>query len=108
MLDLEGVLAFAHRPQAPACEVRVNFGVFSGRTVTVAELDDLAHALISEVGHVTIVSEERRELSANSEIALHQVRIELADDADVDRVVELAERWAESCIAERHIDVAEA
>jgi hypothetical protein len=38
---------------------------------------------------------------------VHQVRIELPVDVDADRVVVLAEHWAEACIAERHVDVTE-
>jgi hypothetical protein len=107
VLDLNRVLAFAVRPVAPPCEVRVNFGVFAGRTVTAAEIDELAQALVPEFGNVTIVAEERRELSGHSEMAVHQVRIELPEEADPDRVVVLAEHWAEACIAERHVEISE-
>jgi hypothetical protein len=105
VLDLNRVLAFAHRPEAPPFEVRVNFGLFAGRTVTAAEIDDLAQALIPEFGQVTIVAEDRHELSGHSQMAVHQVRIELPDDVDSDRVVVLAEHWAEACIAERHVEI---
>ena len=107
MLDLNRVLAFAHKPVAPPCEVRVNFGVFAGRKVTAAEIDELAQALVPEFGQVTIVAEERHDLSDHSEMAVHQVRIELPDDVDPDRVVVLAEHWAEACIADRHADIAD-
>ena len=86
-------------------EVRVNFGVFAGRSATPAEIDELAHALLPELGDVTIVAAERRELSEQSETALHQVRIEVADDADVDRVVALAEEWAQAHIEDRHAEI---
>ncbi|HEY3920870.1 MAG TPA: hypothetical protein VGL76_02035 [Gaiellaceae bacterium] len=107
-------LAFAvvHHDQ-PAIEVRVNFGVFAGRHVTPAEIDDLAHFLLDEVGAVTIVAEERHELDRSLETSVHLVRIELAasqvPDNDLDRrrlehkVVERAEHWARSCIAHRRV-----
>jgi hypothetical protein len=103
MLDLNRVLAFAVRPN----EVRVNFGVFAGRHVTAAEIEDLAQALVPDFGQVTIVAEERHELSGQSSMSVHQVRIELPDDADPDRVVVLAEHWAETCIGHRHAEINE-
>jgi hypothetical protein len=56
---------------------------------------------------VTIVAEDRHDVSERSETSLHQVRIELPDEADTERIVALVEEWAEACIAERHADVAE-
>ena len=88
-------------------EVRINFGMFAGRSATGAEIDELARVLLPELGNVTIVASERRELSETSETALHQVQIELEDDADVDRVVALAEEWAQACINERHAEINE-
>ena len=107
MLDLNRVLAFAVEPSPPPCEVRVNFGVFAGRKVTSAEIDDLAQALVREFGRVVIVSEERHEISAQSQMSVHQLRIELPDGADSDRVVVLAEHWAQSCIADRHAEISD-
>lgn len=107
MLDLNRVLAFAVRPDAPTNEVRVNFGVFAGRTVTKAEIEDLAHALIPKFGQVTIVAEERHELSGHSSMSVHQVRIELPEDVDANRVVVVAEHWAQACIDERHAEINE-
>ena len=101
------MLTFVTHTEAPPHEVRVNFGVFAGRNVTPAEIDDLARALLPELVHVTIVAEDRREVSETMEIALHQVRIEVPDGVDVQRVASQAEAWARSCIADRHADVAE-
>ncbi len=101
------MLTFVTKTGTPPREVRVNFGVFAGRSVTAAEIDDLAHALLPELERVTIVAEERHEVSAQSETSLHQVRIEVEDDTDIDRVAGLAEIWAQSCIAERHAEIAE-
>src|SRR5215471_3938102 len=66
-------------PDPPAVEIRCNFGVFSGREATPAELDDLAQTLLRLVQDVAIVSEQRREVGPESEAALHQVRIEIAE-----------------------------
>jgi len=101
------MLTFVTHTEAPPKEVRVNFGVFAGRNVTPAEIDDLAQQLLPELGEVTIVSEDRHDVSETSEIALHQLRVELPDDADAEHVAGLVEHWAESCIAERHVEVAE-
>ena len=48
------------RQDAPALEVRVNFGVFAGRAATAAEIDRLAEWLLDEVGSVSIIAEERK------------------------------------------------
>jgi hypothetical protein len=110
---VEARLAFCiSRPEPPALEVRVNFGVFAGRQVTPAEIDDLGRWLLDEVPAVTIVAEDRHELDATLETAVHIVRIEVAGAHvpanDLDRrrlehaLVERAEHWARSCIADRH------
>jgi hypothetical protein len=110
-------IAFVAEPrEGAAIEVRVNFGIFAGRDVTRAEIDDLTTLLLQEVAEVSIVSEERHEIDRDVEISVHQVRIEIAKDAvpeDADvatlatRVAALAERWAESCISERHAEISE-
>ena len=112
------MLAFAaERPDPPGLEIRVNFGVFAGREATAAELDDLGRALLAHVQDVSIVSEQRHEMSEDAEAALHQVRIELDDDslpaggearAELrGRVLEVTERWANDCIADRHVGAAD-
>jgi len=92
-----------HNGDAP--ELRINFGVFAGRSATAAEIDELARTLLPELGDVTIVAEDRRELNERSETSLHQVRVELPADADVERVTALAEEWANAHIEDRHADV---
>jgi hypothetical protein len=114
----EAPIAFAaesHDP--PALEIRVNFGIFAGREVTPAEIDELAKEVLPDVGEISIVSEQRHELSEDVEVSLHQVRIEVDRDhlpADAtergelrDSLVESAERWARACIADRGVEVAE-
>jgi hypothetical protein len=105
----------AHEP--PGLEIRVNFGVFAGRQATPAEIDELAAQLLPDVGEVAIVAEDRHEISDDSEAALHQIRVEVAEDrlplaelatAELTgRLVAICERWAEACVTERHADVAE-
>ena len=101
----------------PGLEIRINFGVFAGRDATAAEVDELAKTLVPEVGEVSIVAEQRHEVGEDVEASLHQVRIEVGEDQlppagperDVltGRLLERAERWAETCIAERHTEIAE-
>jgi hypothetical protein len=111
-------MAFAvYERETPAIEVRVNFGMYAGRDATAAEIDRLAEWLLDEVGEVSIISEERHEIDANVEAAVHQVRIEVAADrvpahpaeraAIEARVVERAEHWANLCVAERHVEIAD-
>lgn len=115
--DLD-TLAFAvHEHHPPALEVRVNFGMFAGREATPAEIDELAAQLLEKVAPVSIVSEERHEIDAHSEAAVHQVRIEVNSESLpperhrreelAGRLIEIAERWAAACIAERHVDLSE-
>jgi len=99
------------RQDSPPLEVRVNFGVFAGRRVTPAEIDELGRFLLDEIGAVTIVAEDRYELDPSLETSVHIVRIELAARQipanDLDRrrlehtLVERAEHWARACIADR-------
>src|ERR1700709_304952 len=113
---MEPSMAFAvHQHDAPAIEVRINFGIFAGREATAAEIDRLASWLLDEVGEVSIISEERHEIDSRVEASVHQVRIEVAEDrAPSDageratlesRILERAEHWAHLCVAERHAEV---
>jgi hypothetical protein len=111
----EPAIAFQVREHdEPAIEIRVNFGLFAGRYVTPAEIDDLARALTEQVDEFSVIAEQRHEFASAVEAAIHQVRIEVARDAvrgDHDalctRLVAAAEAWAEACIAERHAEISE-
>lgn len=116
MQELAPIAFVAEPREGAAVEVRVNFGIFAGRDVTRAEIDDLTTLLLQEVSEVSIVSEERHQIDRDVEVSVHQVRIEIAMDAvpaDAEiavlgtRVTALAERWAESCISERHAEISE-
>src|SRR5439155_919381 len=77
-MGTEPQLAFYHRlPEPPGLEVRVNFGIFAGRAATAAEIDELAQALLTKVGEISIVAEDRHEIGEDSEALLHQVRIDV-------------------------------
>jgi hypothetical protein len=101
-------ISFVQRDEdPPALRIRINFGVFAGRAATPAELDELGAALLEQVREVSIVAEDRHEMSPESEAAVYQVRVDLPD-ADEDprleqRLVDLAESWARACAAERHV-----
>ena len=89
-------------------DIRVNFGMFAGREATQAEIDELAHDLLSEVDAITIVAEQRTVADREMEASVHQIRIELAEENDPQRPLLIAERWAEACVAERHAEITEA
>jgi hypothetical protein len=116
--NMDGLLAFpVVRPDPPGLEVRINFGVFAGRQATQAEIEDLAASLMPDFGELEIVAEQRYEFSSTSEAEVHQVKIEVPNEAlPVDdfkigelggRLAEAAERWARDCIAQRHAEVSE-
>jgi hypothetical protein len=92
----------------PGLQIRVNFGVFAGRFATPAELDELGAALLEQVRHVSIVAEDRHEMSPDSEAAVYQVRVDLPEAVPSpqleERLVETAEQWARTCVEERHTE----
>ena len=116
MQELARIAFVAEPREHAAIEVRVNFGIFAGREVTAAEIDDLARILLEEVGSVSVVSEERHEIDKDVEVSVHQVRVEVGKDALpegaeipalAERIAMLAEHWAEGCISERHSEISE-
>jgi hypothetical protein len=96
----------------PGVEVRINFGVFAGRTVTPAEIDALATRVSEIVPTFAIVAEERHEFGGAVEASVHQVVVEVecehaGDGADVlaERIVLEANGWARECIDSRHAEI---
>jgi hypothetical protein len=92
--------------------VRINFGVFAGRTVTPAEIDDLAGRVSDLVPAFAIVAEERHEFAHGVEASVHQVVVavprEHADpEAGVlaERIVLEANGWALDCIESRRAEL---
>jgi hypothetical protein len=94
----------------PALEVRVNFGLLTGRAATPAEVDRLADLLLDEVGTVSIICEERHEIGGGVEASVNLVRVELPTELEAgrtDRIVERCNHWVRLCASERNLDVAE-
>src|SRR3982751_7138455 len=114
-MAIDPAIAFCVREHdEPALEVRVNFGVFAGRDVTPAEIDDLARQLAHEVDDFSVIAEQRHEFGGAVEASLHQVRIEVergafSGEAEelCGRLVTAAEAWAEACFADRHAEISE-
>jgi hypothetical protein len=116
-MKVEEAIAFAVEQEPAALEIRINFGVFAGRDATTAELEELGKLLLPEAGEVTIVGEERHDLTEAAEVVLHQVRVAVPLEAVpdgraerkefCDRLVTLAEIWARQCINERHSEISE-
>lgn len=106
----DAAIAFLSEPGEAPLEVRINFGIFAGRHATPAEIDALARTLLPLLDQVTVVVEERHEITQGSEVSVSSVRVELPEGlsvADGEALVERCERWAHSCIAERHAGVSE-
>ena len=88
--------------------IRINFGVLTGREVTAAEVDELARELHARVDTFSIVAEQRYEFAGDVEAAVHQVKIEIESPIDEEfrgRLLEIAERWADACAAERTLQL---
>lgn len=89
-------------------EIRVNFGVLTGREVTAAEIDELARELHARVDTFSVVAEQRYEFAGEVEATVHQVKIEIENPIDVEfrgRLLEIVERWADACAAERTLQL---
>jgi hypothetical protein len=114
-MQVENTIAFAAEQEPSGLEIRINFGVFAGRDATTAEIEELGRLLLPEAGEVSIVGEERHEISEGSEVVVHQVRVAIPSDrvpTDSNakrefckRLVTLSEIWARQCIHERHADI---
>ena len=88
----------------PGSRLVVNFGVFSGREATEAEIYRLAQSLLTELDSVEIVSAQRFEFTSDVEATVHQVFVELpaAAEGREAQLVGIVESWAEDSIGERH------
>ena len=116
-MQVEETIAFTVEQEPAGLEIRINFGVFAGRDATTAELEELARLLVPEAGEMSIVGEERHEVSEDAELVLHQVRVAVPPTAVphdrteraefCKRLVTLAEIWARQCINERHGEISE-
>jgi hypothetical protein len=116
-VQVENAIAFVVEQEPSGLEIRVNFGVFAGRDATTAELEELGKLLVPEAGEVSIVGEERHEMTEAVEVVLHQVRVAVPPEAVPEnelerkefckRLITLAEIWARQCIADRHAEIAD-
>jgi hypothetical protein len=114
-MQVENVIAFVREHEPAGLEIRVNFGIFAGRDATSAELEELGKLLVPEAGEVSIVGEQRHEMSEDADVLLHQVLVSVSpenvpDDpgkrkAFCERLVTLAEIWARQCINERSSEI---
>jgi hypothetical protein len=114
-MQVEQVIAFVVEQEPAGLEIRINFGVFAGRDATTAELEELGKLLVPEAGEVSIVGEERHEMTENVEVVLHQVRVAVPPDSVPEdererkefckRLVTLAEIWARERIHDRHAEI---
>jgi hypothetical protein len=112
-MNFDPPIAFAAMTDIPPLEIRVNFGILAGREATPAEIDDLARQLLAIVEDVAIVSEQHYEIGHGHEATVHQVKIEVGEDALADanvdelrgRLIEAAGQWAEACAEARHAEL---
>jgi hypothetical protein len=84
-------------------ELVVNFGVFSGREATEAEIYRLARRLLEEVDSIEIITERRYEVATDVEATVHQVRVVLPPGADgrAGELTPVVSDWAHETIGER-------
>jgi hypothetical protein len=86
-------------------ELVVNFGVFSGRQATPAEVERLAQDLLEELESVEIISEQRYEFARDIEATVYRVRVEVPPGNGhlTPALREIVEDWARDCIGERRV-----
>jgi hypothetical protein len=116
-MRVEEAIAFVTDEHPAGLQIRINFGVFAGRDATSAELEELGKLLVPEAGEISIVGEERHEMTEGVEVVLRQVRVavppeKVPDDlaerrAFCEKLVGLAEIWARQCINERRSEITE-
>jgi hypothetical protein len=116
-MQVEETIAFAVEQDPAGLEIRINFGVFAGRDATTAELEELGQLLVPEAGEVSIIGEERHDLTEDVEVVVRQVRVAVPAEAVpvgsrerkafCERLVTLAEIWARRCINERHAEISQ-
>jgi len=109
MFDEPAVSLLVREHDDPGIEIRVNFGVFAGRTATPAEIEELALVLREFARSFAIVAEERHEFEDAVEASVHQVVIEVArenvgeePELLAGQIVLAANGWAQECIAARN------
>ena len=104
---VDPVVTYETRP-APALQFLVNFGVATGREATGLDVRRLSEALLEVLPAVTILSEHRFEVGERSRAVVHEVRVEVQQDAlppdepDVEalraELTEVIRSWARTCV----------
>lgn len=86
-------------------ELVVNFGVYSGREATPAEIERLAHGLLEELESVEIICEQRYEFDREVEATVYRIRVELppGSASRAGNLRDLVVDWANDAIGERRI-----
>jgi len=86
-------------------ELVVNFGIFSGREATPAEVERLAHRLLEELESVEIICEQRYEFDRDVEATVYRLRIKMPPDAAAPaaELRDIVADWARDCISERRV-----
>ncbi len=86
-------------------ELVVNFGIFSGREATPAEIERLAHELLEELESVEIICEQRYEVNREVEARIYRVRVEPPPGSAgrIRKLRGIVDSWAQDCIGERRI-----
>jgi hypothetical protein len=82
-------------------ELVVNFGAYSGREATDAEIRRLAETLLEHYDSVEVVSEQRYEFDRHVEAVVHVVRVRVPYAGERVRVE--IEDWAREAIGERSV-----
>src|SRR5258708_1023960 len=77
---VDPVVTHETRPAA-ALQFLVNFGVLTGREATRLDITRLSDVLLRYLPAVTVLSEHRLEVGSSARADLHEVRIEVGQDA---------------------------
>jgi hypothetical protein len=98
------------RSAQPCIQVLVNFGVFTGRDPSRAEVDRLLTRLHDRLDRVTVTAQQRYEELGEGSLCLHEVLISIPEETAVEAgydhdvlrrlVVADAEQWVDECRAQ--------
>jgi hypothetical protein len=101
--------AFVLEPVEPLpLQIRVNFGIFTGRDATRPELERLASRVLERTGSTSVIAQQRYVSSPEQTACLHEVLIEVPPDGiersgfELETLEELlladARTWLEECV----------
>jgi hypothetical protein len=107
-VDVDPLAVFVSR-ESPF-ELTVNFGVFTGRETSRADMDRLGEMLLALVSGVTLFAGHRYEFAqGTAEVTAHEVKVEFppfilpTEKAELEPLVEMlletVRRWARDCAA---------